>query len=120
MSGIFMKAALIGLLVVGSSIAAVEPAAAQVWGDGWGSEDAPPPPWERRPRYEPPASWNNVPRSNDSCSPEDALRRARDYGVKRPAIERFSSRWVYVGGLREGDYAQVILKNTPGCPYTDH
>ncbi|NTF52801.1 hypothetical protein G6K93_32350 [Agrobacterium rhizogenes] len=112
MPPIFLKAVAIGLMVIGPLIAAVELAAAQASGDGWSTEEAPPLYWGRL-RDEPPATFGPLPHSNDICSPEDALRRARDYGLNGPAIERFSSRWVYVGGLREGNYDQVILKNTP-------
>lgn len=143
MPNIFTKSTLIGLTVIGALTVNIGPVAAQsdirvgvyvdpegppvvpVWDDGWGADELPPLDWGRqpewdRPRYATPLPRSRSPRFNDRCSPEDALRRARDYGLRRPIIERVSSRWVFVAGVRDGDYDQVILKNTPGCPYTDH
>jgi hypothetical protein len=139
MSRISWKAASIGLAAIcaltGASASAfprsglqddvdiAKPRLVLVQGDGWGRDGAPS--WDRghrsdweRPDDAPP-SWIRS-RRHDACKFEDALRRAREDGLRDPYINDVTPRLVFVGGEHHGYYRQVILKNKPGCPYTDH
>lgn len=50
------------------------------------------------------------------CSPELAIAKARDFGLRRARIVDMSPRRVVVEGFRRGDYRRIIFANERGCP----
>lgn len=50
------------------------------------------------------------------CSPELAIDKARDFGMRRARIADMSPRRVVVEGFRRGDYSRMVFVNERGCP----
>ena len=50
------------------------------------------------------------------CSPELAMAKARDFGLRRARIVDMSPRRVVVEGFRHGDYRRIVFANDRGCP----
>src|SRR5690606_19130656 len=50
------------------------------------------------------------------CSPDLAVAKARDFGMRRARIADISPRRVVVEGFRHGDYRRMIFLNDRGCP----
>ena len=50
------------------------------------------------------------------CSPDLAIAKARDFGMRRARIVDMSPRRVVVEGFRRGDYSRMVFINDRGCP----
>ncbi len=50
------------------------------------------------------------------CSPDLAVAKARDFGMRRARVVDMSPRRVVVEGIRRGDYTRMIFVNDRGCP----
>lgn len=50
------------------------------------------------------------------CSPNLAVAKARDFGLRRARIADISPRRVVVDGFRRGDYRRVVFANDRHCP----
>lgn len=86
------------------------------WGrrDGWGGDrrrgdDR----WDRRDDRRHGDGWG---RGRGRCSPDLAVAKARDFGVRRARIADMSPRRVVVEGFRRGEYSRIVFANERGCP----
>ncbi|WP_411032845.1 hypothetical protein [Shinella sp. BYT-45] len=80
--------------------------------DGWGRDrDRGRDRWDRRDdrRH---GGWGRRGR----CSPDLAVAKARDFGLRRARIADMSPRRVVVEGFRRGDYRRIVFANDRGCP----
>jgi len=68
--------------------------------------------WDRRPDRRHGGDWGRGGR----CSPDLAIAKARDFGMRRARIADISPRRVIVEGFRHGDYRRMIFINDRGCP----
>ena len=50
------------------------------------------------------------------CSPDLAVAKARDFGMRRARVVDVSPRRVVVEGFRHGDYRRIVFINDRGCP----
>ncbi len=50
------------------------------------------------------------------CSPDLAIDKARDFGMRRARIADMSPRRVVVEGFRRGEYTRMVFMNDRGCP----
>lgn len=81
-------------------------------GDGWGRGDEHGRGrWERRHERRH-GDWGRRGR----CSPDLAVAKARDFGMRRARVVDMSPRRVVVEGFRRGDYSRMIFINDRGCP----
>ena len=82
-------------------------------GDGWGRDggrdrDR----WDRRHDRRHGGDWGR----RRGCSPDLAVAKARDFGMRRARVVDMSPRRVVVEGFRRGDYSRMIFINDRGCP----
>lgn len=68
--------------------------------------------WDDRRPDRRPGEWGRRGR----CSPELAIAKARDFGLRRARIVDMSPRRVVVEGFRHGDYRRIVFANDRGCP----
>lgn len=66
--------------------------------------------WERR--HDRRQDWGRRGR----CSPDFAVAKARDFGLRRARIADISSRKVVVEGFRRGGYSRIVFANDRHCP----
>lgn len=50
------------------------------------------------------------------CSPDLAVAKARDFGLRRARIVDMSPRRVVVDGYRHGGFSRIVFVNDRGCP----
>ncbi|MGQ3209964.1 MAG: hypothetical protein ACT6U0_21740 [Shinella sp.] len=50
------------------------------------------------------------------CSPDLAVAKARDFGVRRARVVDMSPRRVVVEGYRHGGFSRIVFVNDRGCP----
>jgi hypothetical protein len=83
----------------------------QDYAGGWDRRDRRDGGWDRRHdrRH---GDWGRGGR----CSPDLAVAKARDFGMRRARIADISPRRVVVEGFRHGDYRRMIFINDRGCP----
>ena len=74
------------------------------WDNGWNGD--------RRGRDRRHGDWGRRGR----CSPDLAIAKARDFGMRRARIVDMSPRRVVVEGFRRGDYSRMVFINDRGCP----
>lgn len=68
--------------------------------------------WDDRRPDRRPGEWGRRGR----CSPELAIAKARDFGLRRARIVDMSPRRVVVEGFRHGDHRRIVFANDRGCP----
>lgn len=84
-------------------------------GEGWGRDggrDRDRDRWDRRNDRRHGGDWGRRGR----CSPDLAVAKARDFGMRRARVVDMSPRRVVVEGFRRGDYSRMIFINDRGCP----